>query len=89
MPVKPQAAFGEAVRRLRQKLSLSQENLAAEAQLDRTYVSSLERGHRNPTLTTIVKVSGALRVSASSLLAEMEDPDREASRKPASPERGG
>jgi transcriptional regulator with XRE-family HTH domain len=69
--VNEQQAFGSAVRRLRLQLGLSQEALAAGAGLDRTYVSSLERGRRNPALTTIVRLARALSVEAHVLLALM------------------
>jgi transcriptional regulator with XRE-family HTH domain len=46
--------------------------LAAESGLDRTYISGLERGARNPALSTIEKVSRALQVRVSVLLAQAE-----------------
>jgi transcriptional regulator with XRE-family HTH domain len=69
--VEAQLAFGTAVRQLRQQLGLSQEALAANAGLDRTYVSSLEAGRRNPALTTIVRLARALSVEPHVLLALM------------------
>jgi transcriptional regulator with XRE-family HTH domain len=67
------AAFGAAVRDLRGRRGLSQENLGFEAELDRTYVSGIERGVRNPTLTTIWKLAEALRVTPSRLLKAAEE----------------
>ena len=78
--MKAQSEFGDAVRRLRHTMAMSQEDLAEAAGLDRTYVSSLERGRRNPTLLTIMRVAAALHVSAAFLLAEMEAPTRPGSR---------
>ncbi len=72
-PMKDPVAFGAAVRRLRTALTMSQEGLADAAGLDRTYVSSLERGRRNPTLTTIVKLAKALGVEPHVLLAVMSE----------------
>ncbi|MBI2899504.1 MAG: helix-turn-helix transcriptional regulator [Planctomycetes bacterium] len=55
--------FGERVRQLRKRKKLSQERLALEAGLDRSYMGSVERGEYNVTLTTVQKISKALRVS--------------------------
>lgn len=57
------------MRQLRQTLSMSQETLADSADIDRTYVSSLESGRRNPSLTTIWRVATALGVAPHVLLA--------------------
>lgn len=57
------SAFGERVRHLRLERNLSQEELSLKAGLDRTYVSALERGRRNPTLSTIATVLSALDIS--------------------------
>lgn len=66
-------AFGLIIRRARRDLGLSQEGLAARAGLDRTYVSGLERGRRNPTLTTQVKLAHALGRALSDLVREAEE----------------
>jgi transcriptional regulator with XRE-family HTH domain len=66
------AGFGRAVRAARLERGLSQEDLAAESGLDRTYISGLERGARNPALSTIERVSGALHVRVSVLIAQAE-----------------
>lgn len=50
------------------KLGLSQEALAHEAGIHRTYVSDVERGARNPTVTVVEKLAYALRVKAGELL---------------------
>ena len=67
-------AFGQAVRALRLKKGLSQEELAARAGLDRTYISGLERGVRNPALTTQEKVAKALGTTLRSLVGAAEEP---------------
>jgi transcriptional regulator with XRE-family HTH domain len=60
--------FGSRVRYFRRKRGLSQEALAAEAGLDRTYVGSVERGERNISLLNISKLARALEVSMAELL---------------------
>ena len=64
----PLAAFGANVKAYRKKLNVSQEKLAELSELDRTYVSSLERGLRNVGVKNIVKLADALRVAPSVLL---------------------
>ena len=61
--------FGEAIRRRRHWLHLSQEELAERADLHRTYISSIERGGRNASLVNIEKLAKALDISISSLFA--------------------
>jgi transcriptional regulator with XRE-family HTH domain len=62
------AALGEAIRRRRQAKNLSQETLAEIADFDRTYVSLLERGERNPSFTNLCRVAAALDTTPSELL---------------------
>lgn len=62
------ARFGKNVRTRREAIGLSQEALAEKADLDRTYVSGLERGVRNPTILSAARVATALKVSLSELL---------------------
>jgi transcriptional regulator with XRE-family HTH domain len=64
--------FGAAVRTQREARGLSQEELGFEAGLDRTYVSGVERGVRNPTVVTIFALAKALRVQASHLVARAD-----------------
>jgi transcriptional regulator with XRE-family HTH domain len=59
---------GKNVRHLRQQRGWSQEDLAFEAGLDRTYVSGVERGVRNPTVLVIGRIAKALKVQAEVLL---------------------
>ena len=61
-------AFGNRVRAFRKQHALSQEALALEAGLDRTFVSQTERGERNISLLNIVRLARALHVSAEDLL---------------------
>ena len=63
-----QQRLARNLRRLRQERGWSQEAFAFEANLHRTYISDLERGARNPTLTVVEKLATALRVTASVLI---------------------
>jgi transcriptional regulator with XRE-family HTH domain len=66
-------AFGEHLRDLRQDRGWSsQEAFAHHAGIDRTYISGLERGRRNPTLDVIVKLAQSLDVKPTELLATIE-----------------
>jgi DNA-binding XRE family transcriptional regulator len=60
--------FGKTVRRLRSKMRLSQEQFAHLAEFDRTYVSLVERGKRNVSLTNICRFAKALNTTPSRLL---------------------
>jgi transcriptional regulator with XRE-family HTH domain len=60
--------FAEAVRSNRVAQSLSQEDLSVRAGLDRTYISGIERGIRNPSLRTAEKIANALGVALHELL---------------------
>ena len=60
--------FGTVLRELRENKKLSQEKLAEFCDLDRTYISLLERGLRQPTLTTLFKLSDALNIKPSELV---------------------
>lgn len=65
-------AFGAAVRARREELDLTQEELGFRSGLDRTYVSGIERGVRNPTLKIIGRLAKALGTAAHKLLAAAE-----------------
>ena len=60
--------FGSRVRKVRQEKGLSQEELALEAGLDRSYIGGVERGERNISIVNLSKLSKALSVSPSKLL---------------------
>ena len=60
---------GKNLRARRLELQVSQEELAAMAGLDRTYVSQLERGIGNPSLRTLSLLATALKMELSELLA--------------------
>lgn len=65
-------AFGRRVRQLRRASDLSQEEFADRARLHPTYVSGIERGHRNPSLVIIGRIAHALSVSLSDLFANVQ-----------------
>jgi len=56
---------GKRIRELRNKLGISQEELAAMVELDRTYITSVECGKRNISIVNIEKLATALNVSLS------------------------
>lgn len=60
--------FGQRVRGKREILRLSQEAFADHVGLDRTYISGIERGTRNPTLATMKRIADGLSVSLETLL---------------------
>ncbi|WP_282774574.1 helix-turn-helix domain-containing protein [Phaeodactylibacter xiamenensis] len=62
--------LGARIRKLRKARELSQEALAFESGLDRTYVSSVERGERNIAVLNLAKLARALGVEVSTLLQE-------------------
>jgi transcriptional regulator with XRE-family HTH domain len=64
--------FGRVLRDLRKQAGLTQEQLGFEAELERNYISMLERGERQPTLTTLIKLARPLRRKASYLVALVE-----------------
>jgi transcriptional regulator with XRE-family HTH domain len=67
-----ESIFGNVLKEVRTTKKISQEKLAEFCDLDRTYISLLERGLRQPTLTTIFKVSKALDIAPSDLIKKIE-----------------
>jgi transcriptional regulator with XRE-family HTH domain len=61
------AALGDALRQLRHEAGLSQEQLAEGAETDLTQVGGIERGVRNPSYTTLLRLAGALGTSVGEL----------------------
>lgn len=61
------AALGEAVRQLRGQAEMSQEELAEAAGTDLTQVGGIERGVRNPSYTTLLRLADALRTEVGEL----------------------
>ncbi len=68
----PKWAFGKVLREVREQKGLSQEQLAEAAQLDRSFVSLVERGIQTPNVVILLKVAEVLGVSAAELIARVE-----------------
>jgi transcriptional regulator with XRE-family HTH domain len=66
----PRIALGNAVYRQRMKLGISQEDFADQVGLDRTYISGIERGIRNPTLLVLLRLAQVLAVPVAQLLED-------------------
>jgi transcriptional regulator with XRE-family HTH domain len=66
-------AFGKVLREVRVEAGLTQEQLGLEAGLRRTFVSLLELGEQQPTLTTITKLAEALNMKPSALISRFEE----------------
>ena len=62
-------AFGQILRDCRRKAGISQEELAGRANVDRTYVSLLERGLRQPTLDSLFRLAHALGVAPATMVS--------------------
>jgi transcriptional regulator with XRE-family HTH domain len=69
-------ALGHAVLLAREQAELSQEALGARSGHDQTYISGIERGVRNPTATSLLKIGKALGVGAAALLRRAEERER-------------
>ena len=74
-------AFGKVMRKLRINAGLTQEQLGFEADLRRTYVSILELGQQQPSLTTIIKIANALNFPAGKLIELVEHEINQTSRR--------
>jgi transcriptional regulator with XRE-family HTH domain len=64
--------FSSVLRQLREERGWSQEQLAAQAGLNRSYLGEVERGSAVPSLITVSKLAGALEMRLSSLIARCE-----------------
>lgn len=65
-------ALGAAIRSARKQSQISQEDLAHRAGVDRSYMSSIERGMQNPGIVTILHIAQALDMTAADLMAEAQ-----------------
>ena len=65
-------ALGFLARKYREKLHISQEEIATRSNLDRTYISGIERGVRNPSLTALLRLANGLGINVSELLENLE-----------------
>ncbi len=71
-PLSPHAALGQALRSLRLAAGLSQEQLGLESGVQRNFISLIETGQNQPTITTIFKLAAALNVKPSKLVTIAE-----------------
>jgi len=65
-------SLGSLIKQYRSALNISQEELGLRCGLDRTYISGLERGVRNPSLTALVTLASGLNTTVSQLLENLE-----------------
>ena len=79
-------AIGVVVSEFRREAGFSQERLSADCGFDRTYISRLERGILNPTVSRLWTIADVLETPLSKLTGQMElwiaDQERQASRRP-------
>lgn len=61
-------AFGSRIKDLRQERKISQESLALKSNLDRTYISDIEKGKRNVSLLVLDKLANGLEIELSELV---------------------
>ncbi|MGO4571036.1 helix-turn-helix domain-containing protein [Microvirga sp. 2TAF3] len=69
VPLDIAASIGPAVRKHREILRLSQEELGDRAGLDRTYIGQVERGRRNPTMVSLQRIAHGLGIELDVLIA--------------------
>ena len=67
-----QIELGDRIRRHRERLGLSQEGLAYEADINRTYIASLEAGQRNPSLDLMARLAKALGIDLGELVKGLQ-----------------
>jgi transcriptional regulator with XRE-family HTH domain len=74
MPAKNRRSvlLGEVLREARGTAGISQEELAFESKVDRTYISELENGHKSPTVDVLFRICPVLGVAVSELIAQVE-----------------
>ncbi|HZR43204.1 MAG TPA: helix-turn-helix transcriptional regulator [Ktedonobacteraceae bacterium] len=66
-------ALGQVIYQLRKERGISQEELALEAEVDRTRLGEIERGEANPTIDTLIKIANILSQTLGSLIIEAEE----------------
>jgi transcriptional regulator with XRE-family HTH domain len=70
-PVDPRKTLGQAIRRKRLALGLTQEQLAEAADLHWTYVSGIERGIRNVSILRLCRIASALNIRVRDLVTQL------------------
>ena len=68
--MKTQAIVARNLKKLRLKRGISQENLAVDAEIDTSYLSGLESGHKNPTVAILERLAAALDVPVGAFFVE-------------------
>ena len=71
-PIPPHVAFGQVLRKHRLAAGLSQEQLGLDAEVQRNFISLIETGQNQPTITTVFKLASALGIKVSRMLSEAE-----------------
>jgi DNA-binding XRE family transcriptional regulator len=59
--------LGQRIKQLRGSLSMTQEDLAFKVGVDRSYMGFIERGEKNPTLSTLIKIAKSLKIPLAEL----------------------
>lgn len=70
--VRLQQTFGRVVKKIRLEGNISQAELAVRGDFNRTYISDLERGLKEPSLSTIMRLSYAFKILPSELIQQLE-----------------
>ncbi|TDV16304.1 helix-turn-helix domain-containing protein [Paraburkholderia caballeronis] len=71
-PAPISAALGKRIKQRRHEVDKSQETLAFEAHVDRTYISAIERGIANPSIETLANICYALDITLAGLLQPLD-----------------
>ncbi len=79
--MQPEVAFGKVLRSLRLERNMTQEALGFEADLQRHYISLLERGSSSPTLKSIFRLAAALQISPVQLISKVQSEMRKDGRR--------
>lgn len=64
--------FGKVIKQLREERGLSQQELADYAELDRSYISDMERGRYNPTLQTVYKLAEIFKIKPNEIIQKVD-----------------
>lgn len=66
------AVLGKVIKKHRERVGLSQEDLATYSGLNRTFIGEVERGETNPSFETLLKIAATLQVELSAMVADYE-----------------
>lgn len=70
--IAPHEAFGQVLRQMRQSARMTQEQLSLESGVQRNFISLIELGQNQPTITTVFKLAQALGCAPSEMVAKAE-----------------